>query len=32
MKFTEEALEQAVIELFKVENYQHVSGMFRIKS
>jgi type I restriction enzyme R subunit len=28
MKFTEEALEQAVIELFQAENYQHVNGMF----
>lgn len=27
MKFTEEALEQAVIELFKAENYQHQNGM-----
>lgn len=27
MKFTEESLEQAVIELFEVENYQHQNGM-----
>ncbi|MDC7767281.1 HsdR family type I site-specific deoxyribonuclease [Priestia aryabhattai] len=27
MKFTEESLEQAVIELFKAENYQHINGM-----
>jgi type I restriction enzyme, R subunit len=27
MKFTEEALEQAVIELFEAENYQHQNGM-----
>jgi len=28
MKFTEEALEQAVIELFETENYQHKNGMY----
>ena len=28
MKFTEEALEQAVIELFQAENYQHVNGSY----
>ncbi|AIQ39903.1 type I restriction endonuclease subunit R [Paenibacillus sp. FSL R5-0912] len=28
MKFTEESLEQAVIELFEAENYQHQSGMY----
>lgn len=28
MKFTEESLEQAVIELFINENYQHVNGMY----
>jgi type I restriction enzyme, R subunit len=27
MKFTEETLEQAIIELFEAENYQHVSGV-----
>lgn len=27
MKFTEESLEQAVIELFKIENYNHISGI-----
>ena len=27
MKFTEEALEQAVIELFDAEGYQHQNGM-----
>lgn len=27
MKFTEESLEQAVIELFEAENYQHQNGM-----
>lgn len=27
MKFTEESLEQAVIELFKAENYQHQNGL-----
>jgi type I restriction enzyme R subunit len=28
MKFTEESLEKAVIELFQAENYQHVNGSF----
>ncbi|MGE1163665.1 type I restriction endonuclease subunit R [Peribacillus simplex] len=28
MKFTEESLEQAVIELFKAENYQYQSGVY----
>lgn len=28
MKFTEESLEQAVIELFEAENYHHQSGMY----
>ena len=28
MKFTGDSLEQAVIELFKAENYQHVNGMY----
>ncbi|MGD6961544.1 type I restriction endonuclease subunit R [Fictibacillus phosphorivorans] len=28
MKFTEQSLEQAVIELFKAEDYQHQSGMY----
>jgi type I restriction enzyme R subunit len=28
MKFTEESLEQAVIELFKAENYQHQNGKY----
>ena len=28
MKFTEESLEQAVIELFEAENYQHKNGMY----
>jgi len=27
MKFNEETLEQAIIELFEAENYQHVNGM-----
>lgn len=27
MKFTEETLEQAIIELFEAENYQHVNGI-----
>ena len=28
MKFTEESLEQAVIELFRAEQYESVNGMF----
>ncbi|WP_191567594.1 type I restriction endonuclease subunit R [Metabacillus idriensis] len=28
MKFTEESLEKAVLELFEAENYQHESGMY----
>ena len=28
MKFTEESLEKAVIELFEAENYQHKNGMY----
>ena len=27
MKFNEETLEQAIIELFEAENYQHVNGI-----
>jgi hypothetical protein len=32
MSFTEEKLEQAVIDLFKAEGYEHLSGEGRIES